>query len=248
MRYVKRHALNQRIQTDLDRRQEDVDATCCTPGFDAISIWSSARRSDALQYVLRKLRSMMGDRQRCMYCLDSHGTDIEHFWPKKPYPNRMFKWLNLLLCCAECGRFKGDRFPMGNDDSPLLIDPSAEDPWNHLDFDPDTGNIVPRFDFRANDFSDKGKETVDILKLDRREAMAAGYKRTLARIRDVVDKVLNQEDSPDTEAIVSQLHQNDEHGLLGWCFTGSGRNEYPFAVLLDKHPVVWDACVNSIKQ
>jgi hypothetical protein len=27
-----------------------------------------------------------------MYCLDSHATDIEHFWPKTPYPQRMFVW------------------------------------------------------------------------------------------------------------------------------------------------------------
>lgn len=41
---------------------------------------------------------------------------------------RMFKWRNLLLCCSECGRLKGNRFPLQGK-KPLLIDPTKEQPW-----------------------------------------------------------------------------------------------------------------------
>jgi uncharacterized protein (TIGR02646 family) len=175
-----------------------------------------------------------------MYCVDSHGTDIEHFWPKTPYPERMFVWPNLLLCCTECGRFKLDRFPLAAD-APLLVDPTAENPWDFLDFEPKTGIIVPRFDPGTNGFSAKGEETVKRLHLDRREAMANGYKRTWRRIKGVVDEALNEE-HPDAETLIAKLRNADDHGLLAWCFHGSGRNDYPFSELREKHPGVWTAC------
>ena len=73
--------------------------------------------------VLTSLQTMMGERQRCMYCLDSHGSAIEHFRPKAAYPARMYHWPNLLLCCTECGRLKGNQFPLAGRQA-LLIDPS----------------------------------------------------------------------------------------------------------------------------
>jgi hypothetical protein len=105
---------------------------CHRDEFDAAAEWKNARRTQPLQAVHATLKRMMGERERCMYCRDSHGTDIDRFWPKTPYPERMFVWLNLLLCCAGCRRIKGDRFPVAGD-QPLLVDPTAEDPWRHLE-------------------------------------------------------------------------------------------------------------------
>lgn len=244
MRYVTRQALPDVVEADLARRQTDVDASIDDAGFDAQTIWSAARSSDTMKTVVGVLRAMMGERQRCMYCLDSHGTDIEHFWPKTPYPQRMFRWLNLLLCCAECGRFKGKKFPLSAAGAPMLIDPTSENPWDYLEFDPKTGNIIARFDLAANDYSTKGQKTVEILKLDRREAMANGYKRTWRRIRDVVDAALN-EGSPPRDVLIEKLRETDDHGLLAWCFGGSGKNDYPFTELREKLPVVWGACVDA---
>jgi uncharacterized protein (TIGR02646 family) len=189
---------------------------------------------------------MMGERQRCMYCLDSHGTDIEHFWPKTPFPDRMFVWPNLLLCCAECGRFKGDEFPRVND-QPLLIDPTADDPWCHLDFDPLTGNIVAKFLPTQNDYSGKGTKTVEVLHLDRREALAAGHQKIFRRLARVLREALNQPNlSADT--LIAALRDADEHGLLGWCFQGSGQNEPPFRELRDQHAGVWAQCLKLLQE
>ena len=247
MRCVKRQVLTNDVQADLDRRQAATDAACHAPGFDAQAVWSAARRTCTVESVHETLRAMMGDRERCMYCLDSHGTDIEHFWPKAPYPERMFRWLNLLLCCTECGRFKGKQFPLSAAGMPMLVDPTTENPWEHLDFDPKTGNIVPRFDLAANDYSAKGRETVRVLNLDRREAMAKGYKRTLRRIAGVCDEALNDA-HPDPAALMFRLREADDHGLLAWCFKGSGANDYPFSELRAKHPAVWSACVAAVEE
>jgi len=240
MRRVTRLPLDPPVQSDLDNRQRAVDQNRNDAAFSAYNEWKKARQAPTLRAVLGTLRQMMGERQRCMYCLDSHATDIEHFWPKTPYPQRMFVWLNLVLCCAECGRFKGDRFPLA-DGAPLLVDPTADDPWDYLDFDPTTGNVVARFDTIANEWTAKGQATAGLLQLDRREAMATGYRRTYRRLVDIAARAMEQA-APNSEALCTALLEADDHGLLAWCFHRSGQNESPFRELRERHPGVWASC------
>ena len=160
MRRLKRPDLPKSERRYLEGRQSSVDKQALG-ALDIEKEWKSARQTKTLKSVLAVLQKMMGKRERCMYCVDSHGADIEHFRPKARYPRHAFQWANLLLCCTECGRLKGSQFPMLGD-QPLLIDPCAEDPWLHLDFDPDTGNLTARFDIRANDWSTKGSKTVEV--------------------------------------------------------------------------------------
>lgn len=189
--------------------------------------------------VRRTLSEMAGERERCMYCLDSHGTDIEHFWPKAPFPEQMFKWPNLLLCCTECGRFKGDRFPLAGD-QPLLIDPTAVNPWEFLDFDPKVGLLTARYLVQTGEYSMRGETTVELLRLDRREALEAGYKRTWKRLAAHVEAFLLQPGN--AGHLPQQLLDSDDHGLLGWCIDGTGANEPPMSDLRERHPAVWADC------
>ncbi|HAN46134.1 MAG TPA: HNH endonuclease [Cyanobacteria bacterium UBA8156] len=77
---------------------------------------------------------------RCAYCESqitavTYGA-IEHFFPKSRYPDRTFAWENLLLACDVCNSRKGDTFPLdAADGTPLLVNPCAEDPAVHLQFD-----------------------------------------------------------------------------------------------------------------
>ena len=194
--------------------------------------------------ILSALRQMMGKRERCMYCLDSHGSDIEHFRPKSNYPKRMFRWRNLLLCCTECGRFKGSQFPL-NGKRPLLIDPSKEEPWRYLDFDPDTGNITARFDLQNNAYFPNGEKTVEVLQLDRREALASGYKKTYRRLSKKIQRFLAEPNRP-IDKLIAELQEADDHGLLGWCLIGTGQNEMPFKEFKRQHPALWLDCVKTM--
>ena len=125
MKRVKRMALPPTTLAYLNQRQKSANKKQADGKFDANKEWGSARQTKNMGDILSALRQTMGKRERCMYCLDSHGSDIEHFRPKSNYPKRMFRWRNLLLCCTECGRFKGSQFPL-NGKRPLLIDPSKE--------------------------------------------------------------------------------------------------------------------------
>lgn len=236
MRQVHRPALSGREQAYLNRK-----ALAVTEKSSIDRIWKSARQTTTMQRIIETLQSMMGPRQRCMYCVDSHGSDIEHFWPKASYSNRAFLWPNMLLCCTECGRLKGNRFPLSDDGLPLLVDPSIENPWDYLDFDPDTGNIISRYIADRDIPSEKGEHTVQILQLDRREGMAEGYRRTYRRIVTRVGNAL-AEDVIDPQQLAEDLLLVDDHGLLGWCFGPVGVRSQPFEELLRRAPAAFASC------
>lgn len=79
----------------------------------AIGLWGRfAVRRRVRPGVLAALTGMAPGHQRCMYCGDSQGTDIDHFEPKSQAPLRTFDWTNYLLACSYCNsNQKRDLFP-----------------------------------------------------------------------------------------------------------------------------------------
>ena len=248
MRRVTRPALPTKVQGYLDRRQLAANTRHALGTLDIEREWKAARQTKAVGTALKTLQQMMGKRERCMYCVDSHGSDIEHFRPKARYTGRAFQWSNMLLCCTECGRFKGSQFPLANRRA-MLIDPTAEDPWQHLDFDPDTGNLTARFDLHTNDWSARGTKTVEVLRLDRREAMAAGYVNTYRRLSGIVQAALAQlaNGTMTTQELLAALRDADDHGLMAWCFNAAGQSSMPFSALHSQHPHAWADCRAAVQ-
>lgn len=119
----------------------------------------------------KKLRTFLaeplGTRRRCAYCSDSRAADVEHYWPKKPFPQKAFTFENYLYICTECNRKKGDRFPFDDYGLPSLINPMFDDPWDVLFFAPATGYIAARIIEVQNDGtllrSERGERTLEIL-------------------------------------------------------------------------------------
>lgn len=245
MRRVARPALPKPVQTYLDRKHNLVAQRKAAGSLDVDAVWKQARATKTIGTACALLQGAMGLRERCMYCLDSHGTDIDHFKPKARYPLQTFKWNNWLLCCSECGRLKGSKFPTVSG-KPLLINPANENPWTHLEFDSDTGNLTARFDITANGWSPKGAETVSVLHLDSREALAAGYRRTYLRLAATVTAVLAEPALPAAADLINMLQEEDEHGLLEWCFCHAGQQEGPFAQLKKHHARLWQQCQRLI--
>lgn len=247
MRRLRRKPLPKKAAEKLKKEQKAATALHRAKALDVEKTWRRARQNKPLKTAFQVLRQMSGSRQRCMYCGDSQGTDIEHIWPKAKYPTQMFRWPNLLLGCTSCGRdYKGQKFPLSDKRKPLLLDPTSDDPWDHLDFDPATGNLAPRFDTKGIPQA-KGEQTVEVLGLDgRRESLALGYKRSFKRIRD---RILQASSAPnlDVRLLITQLREDDEHGVLGWCFRGAGMNEAPFSGFRQAQPVAWVACSKAFR-
>ena len=231
MRRHRRIDLSPETAKALDRRNNAVGKKVdINPAIDATATWEGSRKTKYMTAVVKTLRTMTEPLHRCMYCGDSHGTDVEHFWPKAKYPRKMYEWLNLLLCCAECGRIKRDKFPLrGN--QPLLIDPTLDDPWKHLDFDPQTGNISSRFCLAVNDWDERGTQTVKCLELDRREALSNTLLKSYRRLSHLVDESIAA-----GQADLHRFLEADDTGLLEWCLFGTGVSRKPFSDLVAEFP------------
>lgn len=247
MRQVARHSLPHRILTYLARKQAAIDG-----GRDVQTTWDAARRTKTMAGVAQILALMSGKRQRCMFCGDSRSTDIEHFWPKSRYRPRVFHWDNLLWICAGCNRHKGDWFHLDKRRRPLLIDPTAEDPWDFLYFDAWTGNITAKYDPSTGHANRKGAHTVDpaILPLNI-EVVTEGRQRTRRNLVRAVNtflaRIATGAPLPTLEAeLLEGIRDNDDYGLVFWYFRRDGGAEDPFQTLRNSYPIVWNRIVHSL--
>jgi len=102
--------------------------------------WDNFRRTKTGRAVYRALTATF--RSKCAFCERVNARTADHFYPKERYPRRMFRWSNLLLCCAECNPAKGNSFPFLKR-RPVLIDPTREEPLDYFAWDLHTGAIVP---------------------------------------------------------------------------------------------------------
>jgi hypothetical protein len=118
--------------------------------------------------------------ERCMYCGDSRGTDIDHFEPISFAPFRTFDWYNHLLACSSCNsNAKRDAYPCDGHGQSLLVNPSIEDPSDHLKLRLSVGEYAG--------ISQKGCVTIEVFQLNRadlRRGREAAFARCKSMLRD----------------------------------------------------------------
>lgn len=229
MRRIVRLNLDATKSNYLRRRQGHANAQNAAGCLDIEAHWSASVQTKSVKSVRQMLKLMAGPLESCMYCSYNHGTDIEHFWPKGLHYSRMYAWDNFLLCCTECGRIKGVKFPVSASGEPLLLDPTRFDPWDHLDFDPDTGAITARYLSSPEGYSTMGEQTVNILQLDRREALQRGYQMAHHRIKGAIQEYLaSPRDEPAQAVFRNSLRNVSAHGLFGWILSRSTESLAPF--------------------
>lgn len=247
MRKIHRPPLEKRLRKYLAKKQLEVRR-----GREVAVVWLGARKTKAMRDVEATLRSMAGTRERCMFCEDSRGVDIEHFRPKSTYQTRAFHWRNLLIACTGCNRLKGDRFSLDASGQPLLIDPTSEDPWDSLFYDSHTGLITARIDPATGIPNPKGSHTSSqqVLPLNF-EAVTRGRRSTHRNLRRAVAafvaSVSGHGPSHAAQAeLLETVTDNSLYGLADWCFRREGSDEYEFHVLKTSHPSVWSDVVSSL--
>jgi uncharacterized protein (TIGR02646 family) len=158
MKRLRRLDLSPQVLTFLRKRTGQV-VTAADPQTEAGRLWKF-QKNNAFREIREVLGRMASGIERCMYCEDSVGTAIEHFWPKSGYPGRAFDWLNYLVACSGCNsNFKRDQFPLESSGDPLLVNPTEEDPLDHLTFSPSTGLYQP--------LSPKGDPSIQVFGLNR---------------------------------------------------------------------------------
>jgi uncharacterized protein (TIGR02646 family) len=150
-------ALSPELQGMLDERQASIDAI---PDYaarveTATRAWKNRPRQ-RFRPIRDVLTAMCSGEDRCMYCEDSAGDEIEHLRPKSLYPEHTFAWSNYLLTCGPCNGLKNNCFgvlskssrqfvtvarPGGAPVIPpesgrmMLLDPRREDPLRFMVLD-----------------------------------------------------------------------------------------------------------------
>lgn len=146
----------------MARWQEEVDA--CEEHAarceKAEGRWKEKKKLKAMQEARTTLRAMTGFIPRCMYCERNDGGDLDHYWPRSVDPGRTFVWENLLWVCSPCNSsYKRDQFPV--EEVPLLLDPTVDEPWEHLRLKPANGDLEGT--------TRRGEETVGVFGLNASE-------------------------------------------------------------------------------
>jgi uncharacterized protein (TIGR02646 family) len=140
--------------TDWQRRF--AEAKIQNPTLTPSKFWGQVRkeiRPDA--QVL--FRAFYG---KCAFCESrmAHvsSPNVEHYRPKSKFLDQMFVWQNWLLSCGRCNDKKWAHFPIC-DGQPCLLDPTTEDPNEHVGF----------LDAQIIDRTPRGAKTVKLVGLDR---------------------------------------------------------------------------------
>jgi uncharacterized protein (TIGR02646 family) len=158
MKRIQRLPLSPETLAFLRKRSETV-AVAADARAEAGRLWDF-QDNKAFREIREVLRRMASGIERCMYCEDSQGAAIEHFWPRAGYPERAFDWLNYLIACSGCNsNHKRDQFPLDATGQPLLVNPAEEDPLDHLRLSPSTGIFEPQ--------SPKGMPSIEVFGLNR---------------------------------------------------------------------------------
>ena len=181
MKRIRRRPLSDHATQYLRGLQAEVDGAS-DPAAAAAALWASRKANRAFDEIRETLKTKMAAGcERCMFCEDSAGTDIEHFWPSSLYPDRAFVWENYLLACSLCNgpRYKGTNFPLDAAGDPLLLDPTADQPRRHLPLEPTTGMFVAA--------TAKGCQTIATLGLNTREALTGRRKTSWQLVLYVIE-------------------------------------------------------------
>ena len=187
--------LDQEATEALARYQREVDAAGTYPDRVVAAKESFARRNRPSNRTFRTVRNaltvMCSGAQRCVYCEDSVGDEVEHIEPKDLYPCKVFVWTNYVYACGRCNGSKGSRFSVVDGHRlvdvtrrpgarvvpplaglPAFLNPRVDDPLDYLHLDFETFWLVARDD--GGTLGRKRAEfTIETLKLNRDVLIAA---------------------------------------------------------------------------
>lgn len=175
--------------------------------------WKNRTTNHAFVEIKALLQTMAHGAQRCAYCEDSVGDQIEHIRPKALYPESCFVWTNYIYACGGCNSRKLNFFaiflsitdaffeinpkrysstppPTGRD---AFINPRIEsslDYWelDLIDFDFKLLPIVGTADYA------KAEYTLRLLKLSHqdREALRGARKEAYNNYKNAIVAYLNK--------------------------------------------------------
>jgi len=149
----------------------------------------------------------------CKLGEDSKYMEIDHFYSKKDFPEKVVEWGNLLPTCKKCNTTKGAH----NVVNEPIINPCFDNPKEHL--------YIQNFRFYGK--SAKGKTTIDVVALnDRKQFVNVRYKigtEILENLDDIKQNIVEQIDDIQSDIRKRNRFLTRLKKLLG---EGTRENEY----------------------
>lgn len=229
MRCIARRELPARASAWLARNQGQLDSDAT---LDVHKRWKSRRPTMNGNGIVTNLEMMSGARRRCMYCGDSEGCDVEHYFPKADirWRSKVFDWGNFLWICAPCNRLKNNSFAMTADGVPLMLNPCLDRIWDFYDYVSESGYLVPRWGMAA-DLGARANHTINeaATRLTH-EVICESRKRSERIVRRAVTRYLETEgESGDRDAFIQDVMDADHPELCEWFFSLIGSQREPFS-------------------
>ena len=230
-----RKPLPPRTQQRLVRETGQIESAV-DPEATAERLYGNARSTRWFEIVVRRLREMAGEGERCMFCSGSESSEVEHFRPKSVFPSHAMRWENFLWSCGMCNRAKGNRFPPETGPGGQFINPVDENVWDFFTLDM-FGNLLPQWRLDLDDLDPRAVSTCDHLQLDRQALQESRMLRRQELIRQVEDSLARFDSDELTEEDLverreSWLRAPFQPDVADFYLNGPGQEEEPFRQFL----------------
>lgn len=220
--------LTEEERSELAKRQATIDAL---PSYAdrvraATSKWSAASVGPARD----KLRSARPGRDRCIFCEDSEGRDVEHLLPRFLFPEATWRWQNLLCACGGCNGSKGSRHAILTESGeyrdvsrrprdPVVppppgpsawIDPRVEDPMRLLQLDilGESFYFLPRDSLSKEDQARVEWTVEECLELNKRESLVQARRHAFTNYRARLHEYAQKKGAGATSTALSRLRDD----------------------------------------
>lgn len=238
MRHVVRPDIPHRSKKWLGKQTTKLASE---PTLDPKKLWRERRNTMNRNGISQGLRDMAGWRARCMYCGDSEGCDIEHFRPKSRPEWRafVFVWENFLWICQPCNRLKSATFPVDVASAPLLLDPSADRPWDYFDFVPVTGYLVARADLLGSALARAEATLLEINTRLGHQIILSERQRSFRHLVRAAEAYLSCDVASDGEKeFINACVDSGYPELCEWFYARTGSVDHPFSAVIGSAPAV----------
>jgi len=235
MRPVARETLPARAIKWLAKNQKQLSSDV---NIKVTVRWSARRRTMNSNGIVRALRSMAGHRYRCMYCGDSEGCDVEHYFPKAAvaWRDKVFSWDNFLWVCALCNRLKNANFQVDATGGGVLLNPVADRIWDFFDYVDETGLLVERSDLGPLPVARAAYSVrEDVTRLGH-EVVSEGRQRSARILRRAMrEYVASVKSRGDADEFFSHVLDAGHPELCEWFFAGQGALRDPYSSFVADH-------------
>jgi hypothetical protein len=223
--------LAERTREIVVRAVED-QITCARQVYD-----SSRTAKWFLDSVVASLKELAGPGERCMYCSGSEASQVEHFRPKRIFPQVAMSWENFLWICGLCNQNKGDQFPPHTRKGHQIINPLEENVWDFYFID-DFGLFCALWDSESNAPNGRAEETQAIAKLNRDALVDSRLARMNGLKQAVSDSLALHKAGKLSKAAISEridtwLMEPHQLDVADYFLIGPGQEESPFSELLE---------------